>query len=163
MKSRFFPVIFTFLALFSFSRFYSQSNGLDIRQRALVSVDGLNLENKILFINVWKSDNAVSRENNKEFTRVSRIYEQAKLKNGLKGVTYLNISLDDPMLWRISLKKDSIETKYSLENSTGKYASLLQIFNNQPGNIVIGSDGDVLGTNIKKEDCFILFRSLITR
>jgi hypothetical protein len=139
------------------------NNGLEIRNKAMFAVSDINLENKILFINVWKSDNLESRENNKEFTRVSKIYEQAKLKNGLKGVCYINISLDDPTMWRISLKKDSIDTKYSFENSSGKYNSLTELFDNKTGNIVIGSNGEVLGNNIKKEDCFILFRSLITR
>jgi hypothetical protein len=141
----------------------SQVNGSDVRNNVLKLFDDVDLENKILFINVWKSDNFESRENNKEFVRVSKIYQQAKLRNGSKGVCYINISLDDPAMWRISLKKDSIDTKYSLENGSGKYNGLLTMFDNKPGNIVIGNDGEVLSNNLKKDNCFYLFRSLITR
>jgi hypothetical protein len=156
-------LLIAFSLIFSISSFKGQINGSELRNKVLLSVNDINLENKILFVNVWKSDNPESRENNREFARVSKIYEQAKLKNGLKGVSYINISLDDPAMWRIALKKDSIDTKFSLENSNGEYNSLVELFNSKPGNVVVGNDGEILGTNIKKEDCFILFRSLITR
>ena len=138
--------------------------GLEIRNTAVSLVPELDLMNKILFINVWRSDDHESRENNKEFLRVSNIYSQAKLKNGSSGVAYVNICLDHELhTWVMSIKKDEIVSKFSLENSGDNYKTLVKYFDGNPGSIVIGNDGATLAKGIKKDDCFPLFRSFITR
>ncbi len=142
----------------------AQVSGSDYRSSVASLISDLNLENKILFINVWQSSNIDSRENNKEFLRVSNIFKDAKLKNGNKGVAYVNLCLDkDTYLWMMSVKRDSIVSNYNLENTTNNYASLAKLFNDYPGNVIVGSDGTILAKDIKKENCFNLFRSLITR
>ncbi len=139
-------------------------NGTEIRNNSLELIPELDLQNKILFINVWQSSNIESRENNKEFLRVSGIYHQAKLKNGSKGVAYINICLDAEVYnWVLCTKRDSIVSKYNLENSTDKYNSLVKYFNGKPGSLIIGEDGTIINKDLKKEDCFASFRSLITR
>jgi hypothetical protein len=138
--------------------------GNEIRSKILSTIPNVELENKILFINVWKSSDFESRENTKEFLRVANIYKQAKLKNGLKGVTFINISLDDNVqTWSISVQKDGLQTDYNFENTSGKYSDVLQLLNNKAGSLVINTNGDVLATDLKKDDCFPLFRSQITR
>jgi len=139
-------------------------SGSDIRNVSLDLIPELNLQNKILFINVWQSSDISSRENNKEFLRVSSIYEKARLKNGSAGVAFINLSIDNELYnWIISTKKDSLISNYNLENTSGKYKSLANYFDGKTGNIVIGSDGTIIAREIKKEDCFNLFKSLITR
>ena len=139
-------------------------NGTSIRNTCIELIPELNLENKILFINFWQSSDLLSRENNKEFLRIGNIYTQAKLKNGLAGVVYLNVCLDSELYnWIVSTKKDSIISAFNLENTSGKYKSIINYFDGKPGNIVIGNDGTIISKDMKKEDCFILFRSLITR
>lgn len=139
-------------------------NGNEIRAKVLSTVPNVELENKILFINVWKSSDYESRENTKEFLRVANIYKQAKLKNGLNGVTFVNISLDDnAQTWSISVQKDGLQTDHNFENTTGKYSDLLQLLNNKTGSLVVNSNGDILARDMKKDDCFPLFRSQITR
>jgi len=138
--------------------------GIEIRNNAISLVQDLDLMNKILFINVWRSDDEQSRENNKEFLRVSNIYSQAKLKNGSSGIAFVTICLDPELhKWVMSIKKDEIVTKYNLENSTEKYNALVKFFDGKPGSIVIGNDGTTLAKDITKDDCFPLFRSYITR
>lgn len=163
MKSRIKLLVF---ALFFAASLQSnaQVSGSDYRNIVASLFPDLNLENKILFINVWQSANIDSRENNKEFLRVSNIYKEAKLKNGLKGVTFINLSIDkDTYMWMISIKKDGIVSEYNLENSTGKYDSLAKLFGDYPGNVVVGNDATIIAKDIKKENCFKTFSSLITR
>ncbi len=139
-------------------------SGNDIRNVSLDLIPELNLQNKVLFINVWQSSDIASRENNKEFLRVSSIYEKAKLKNGAAGVAFINLSIDSELYnWIISTKKDSLISNYNLENTTGKYKSLANYFDGKTGNMIIGNDGTIIARDIKKEDCFNLFKSLITR
>ncbi len=139
-------------------------NGTEIRNTSLELIPDLDLQNKILFINVWRSSDIISRENNKEFLRVSNIYHQAKLKNGTGGVAFITLCLDNELYnWVICTKKDSIVSNYNLENSTEQYKAAANYFDNKPGSLVIGADGSIIAKDLKKEDCFSLFRSLITR
>ena len=139
-------------------------DGTELRNTTMELIPELDLQNKILFVNLWKSDDLESRENNKEFLRVSNIYKQGKLKNGTSGVAYINLCLDNELYnWIVSVKKDGIESPFNLENSSQKYKALIKYFDGKTGNIVIGNDGSIIGENLKKDDCFILFRSLITR
>jgi hypothetical protein len=138
--------------------------GSEIRSTATSLVNDLDLANKILFINIWRSDDMESRENNKEFLRVSNIYSQAKLKHGSAGVAFINICIDHELYtWVMSTKKDETTSKFSLENSTDKYKALVKYFDGKTGSVVIGNDGTTLARDIKKDDCFPLFRSFITR
>src|SRR5688572_20393995 len=135
--------------------------GSEIRNLTVNLVSDLDLTNKILFINVWRSDDLDSRENNIEFLRVSNIYTQAKLKNGSAGVAFVNICLDPELYnWVVSTKKDETVSKYSLENSTEKYNSLARYFDGKPGSFVIGADGSTLAKDLNKDNCFNLFKSL---
>ena len=159
--------LFLLIVSFGFIHFSGNAqtlNGTEIRNTALELIPELDLQNKILFINIWQSSSVESRENNKEFLRVSDIYYKAKLKNGVKGVAYINICLDNELYnWVLSTKRDSIVSKYNLENSTQKYKSLVNYFDGKPGSLVLGNDGDLISKDLKKEDCFKLFLSLITR
>lgn len=159
-----FFLLFVTFGLMHFSVNAQTLNGTDIRNTALELIPELDLQNKILFINVWQSGDIESRENNKEFLRVSDIYHKAKLKNGSQGVAFVNICIDNDLYtWVISTKRDSIASKYNLENTTQKYKSLVNYFDHKPGSLVIGNDGAIIYKDLKKEDCFKLFLSLITR
>ena len=95
---------------------------------------------------------------------MSAIYEKAKLKNGASGVAFINLNIDSELYnWIIATKKDSVISNYNLENTSGKYKSLANYFDGKTGNMVIGNDGTIIARDIKKEDCFNLFKSLITR
>jgi hypothetical protein len=163
MKKRF-QLIFIAALFLALRPCNAQVSGNDYRNTVVSLIPDIHLENKILFINVWQSSQLDSRDNNKEFLRVSTMYSSAKLKNGLKGVCYVNLSLDkDVYMWMMSIKRDSITSGYNLENTSGKYDSLAKLFGDFTGNIIVGSDGAIIAKDIKKEKCFPTFLSLITR
>ncbi len=141
-----------------------QNKDADYRSLIQATIPDIKLENKILFINVWQSGDFESRANNKEFIRVSNIYKGAKLKGGLKGVCYVNISLDKPLsIWEIALKRDSIISDYCLENNSAKYDAIIKEFDNKTGNVVVSSTGEVIKTGLDDQGCFKFFNKLITR
>lgn len=164
MKSKLKSIALALFAILISNYVQAQVSGNDFRNSVSELIPQVNLENKILFINVWQSSNIDSRENNKEFLRVSNIYQAAKLKNGNKGVAYINLSLDkDAYMYIMSVKRDSVSTPFTFDNTTGKYNDLAKLFGDFTGNVIVGSDGNIIAKDIKKENCFSLFRSLITR
>jgi hypothetical protein len=164
MKTKFKLILIAAYFLAIFNPLSAQVSGDDYRKSVLELIPDVNLENKILFINVWQSSNIESRENNKEFLRVSNIYKGAKLKNGLKGVVYVNLSIDkDTYLWMMSIKRDGIVCDYNMENTTGKFDALSKLFGDFTGSVVVGSDGTIIAKDVKQDKCFPLFLSLITR
>ena len=46
----------------------------------------INTENKLIALCVWSSDNAESRETNKEYNRLYHVYQEAILKDARKGM-----------------------------------------------------------------------------
>lgn len=164
MKKHFIPLLMALILFAGFNSLKAQVSGNDYRKVVMDLLPEVNLDNKILFINVWQSSNINSRENNKEFLRVSNIYSAAKLKNGSKGVAFINLSLDkDLFMWMMSVKKDSVASASTLDNSTSKYEAITKLFGDFTGNVIVGSDGNIIAKDIKKENCFNIFRSLITR
>lgn len=164
MKKHFIPLLMSFILLAGFNSLNAQVSGNDYRKVVLDLLPEVNLDNKILFINVWQSSDINSRENNKEFLRVSNIYSAAKLKNGSKGVAFINLSLDkDLYMWMMSVKKDSVSSPSTLDNTSAKYEAITKLFGDFTGNVIVGADGNIIAKDIKKENCFNIFRSLITR
>lgn len=164
MQSKFKLIAIALFLMATCTSIQAQVSGNDFRNTTASLIPDINLDNKILFINVWQSSNIESRENNKEFLRVSNIYQSAKLKNGTKGVVFVNLSLDkDTYMWMMSVKRDSIISTYNIENTTGKFDTLAKLFGDFTGSVVVASDGVIIAKDIKKENCFPLFRSLITR
>lgn len=164
MKKHFIPLLMALILFAGFNSLNAQVSGNDYRKVVMDLLPEVNLDNKILFINVWQSSDINSRENNKEFLRVSNIYSAAKLKNGSKGVAFINLSLDkDLYMWMMSVKKDSVASASTLDNTTAKYEAITKLFGDFTGNVIVGSDGNIIAKDIKKENCFNIFRSLITR
>ncbi len=132
--------------------------GIEIRKEVSNVFPNIDLNNKILFISIWKSSDIQSRDNNKEFAHVSDIYEHARLKSGLNGVYFISLSIDDDKTsWYIATKKDLINNSY--ENSTHKYDELIGLLNNKTGCIVINFDGEVISNTLNKTNCFTFFNT----
>lgn len=165
MKRNTFLSCLTLVLLSVSTKFIGQVTYMnDLQTVVSKTIQDVQLENKILFINVWKSSDFESRQNTKEFFKIAKIYEYGKLSHGSKGVCFINISLDNNITeWQIAIKKDSIHNKYNLENTSGAYTEILKYFENKPGSILLGSNGELLKRNLTKENCFETFKSYITR
>lgn len=127
----------------------------------------IDFSNKLLVINHWNSTDPVLRESNKEFSRVCKIYEGAKLKGGLKGIVFVSISSDtEEIPYSICLKKDGINTRFlmcdfkafSLNSKLSKLG-----FTNEVKNVIFDSNGILLNKNIETNQIFSTFNSLLTR
>lgn len=127
----------------------------------------IDFSNKLLVINHWNSTDPVLRESNKEFSRVCKIYEGAKLKGGLKGIVFVSISSDtEEIPYSICLKKDGINTRFlmcdfkafSLNSKLSKLG-----FTNEVKNGIFDSNGILLNKNIETNQIFSTFNSLLTR
>lgn len=124
----------------------------------------VDFNNKLVFVSLWKSTDAVSREFNKEAYRVYKIYENAKLKNGEKGTVFISVNLDEEFQNRqICVNKDGIEPGVVYSNV--RLLELLEEFNvrGSQDNIVFDSTGNVQYSNINKDQIFSSIRNLIIR
>jgi hypothetical protein len=115
----------------------------------------INLDNKLIALNVWSAADQNSREANKQFKKAYSVYEYAKLKGGSKGIVCLSINKTDENA-QIILVNDGvtklIPIKLDNENDL-----------NELNNIVYNSDGVIVYKNMLNENIFNLIHKLITR
>lgn len=124
------------------------------------------LEDKLLLVTFWSSNNAESREMNKEALRVYKIYKYAKLKGGVKGVSLFTVSSDsDKKNWEIALNRDNLNDETNHVEQKGLNSDLFKALkvNQVPFNILYDSNGNELARNITSEGMFKYFNSLVTR
>lgn len=125
----------------------------------------VDFNDKLVFISVWKSTDAESREINKEAYRVYKIYERAKLKNGEKGTVFISLNLDTDEQNRVfAIGKDGLDASvvYSDTQTIDFLHSQFNLSNPQ-NTIVFDKTGAIQYTNLSKDQIFSSLRSLITR
>lgn len=114
----------------------------------------INFDEKLLALNVWQASDSESREANKEFERMYKIYEFAKLKGGLKGVVVAQLNISDETA-SIILNKDGIVKLIPIKMDIGELKSRK--------NVVFNSNGDLVYENLQSQTIFKSFLNLITR
>lgn len=157
----------SFLIILSFQLSSQTLNYNMIHNELKANYPEIDFSNKLLVINHWNSNDPVLRESNKEFSRVCKIYEGAKLKGGLKGVVFISISSDnEEITYSICLKKDNINTRFLIcdfqaFSSNSKLSKLG--FTNEVKNVVFDDNGILLNKNIETNQIYSTFNSLLTR
>jgi hypothetical protein len=115
----------------------------------------LNLENHLIAVNVWSANDVASREANKQFNNVYKIYEFAKLKGGMKGLICVTINKDGETA-SIILNNDGASKLIQL--NTVDVTSL-----NVNTNSVFDENGVEVYKNISSDKIFQSINKLITR
>jgi hypothetical protein len=116
----------------------------------------LELQNKLISVNVWSAENIESREANKAFQKTFTTYEFAKLKGGLKGVVCFLINKDNANESAIILNKDGIVKPIILKDLDPTLVSNLS-------NVVFDANGNEVYKNLPSSNVFKSFNQLITR
>lgn len=165
MKTILTTVLFLFSILSNINA-QTDSQKLDSLKKAITKINpAVDFNDKLVFISVWKSTDAESREINKEAYRVYKIYERAKLKDGEKGTVFISLNLDsDEQVRTFAIGKDSIDS--SVVYADANLIECIQsAFNssNPKNNIVLNKIGSVQYFNISKDQIFPSLRNLITR
>lgn len=143
----------------------SSDNFIELKKTIETINPNLDLTNRLIFVEVWKSSDFESRELNKEAFRVYKIYEKAKLKNGEKGVVFLSINLDDnSQIQEISIKKDSVNESV-VYTDKGMIELLKNRYNmvDSKNNMLVDKNGLVVFKNIQQDQIFSSFNFQITR
>lgn len=126
-----------------------------IKERLKAEHPEIKTENKLLVVNFWSVEDAVSREANMQLNKAYTAYEFAKLKGGLKGMIGVMISLNEEIsLNDITIGKDKVNKNISMI-STGLDAGNHKC-------IVFDSNGNVVKENAGTE-LFKEINQLITR
>jgi len=131
----------------------------EVKNLLNVSHPDLDLNEKLIAINLWSVNDKNSREHNKAFEKVCSTYAYSKLQGGRKGVVVLLFNkenLDEFSI--ITMGKDGVKCSLSFKVSDLKNAAQLP-----SKNIVFNAGGEVVYTNLSSELIFSSFQSLITR
>lgn len=116
----------------------------------------MNIENKLIVVNVWSVNDPKSREANVQINKAYTSYEFARLKGGSKGMVGVLFCEDsDVSTATIILHKDKVLKPIVINND--KYFNLQGI-----SNIIFDSNGSVVKKNTTS-DIFEEIHQLITR
>ncbi|MBA3682589.1 MAG: hypothetical protein H0W73_15730 [Bacteroidetes bacterium] len=145
----------TFL-LVALSVFLNAQSGLFSKVKKAIELEHPEIitENKLIAINIWSADDAASREANKQFNNVYKIYEFAKLKGGLKGIVCVAINKDGESA-SIILTKDGATKLIQLHN--------IDLSGVSNSNSVFDDKGVEVYKNITSDKVFESINNLITR
>jgi len=120
----------------------------------------LDVYNKIVAINVWSTTNVASRETNKEFDKVYKLCEFAKLKNGNKGAVVIGCNVDnDATLASITVTKDGITKLINVNKADYDFLNNLSAGTN----CVYDNTGAKVYENLTSDKIFNSFNQLMTR
>ena len=119
----------------------------------------INMDNKLIAFNCWSVDDQESREANKSFEKAFSVYENAKLKGGLKGIVVLAINKDNlTSSASIVFTKDGNTKIVSL-----KLEDVESMDVNAPSNAVYDSSGNEVYRNLNPSVIYNSINRLITR
>lgn len=125
------------------------------------------LDDKFIMISFWSVSDLESRGTTKEMQRVFKIYENAKLLNGAKGVYFLNFCINtDKLNHKLAIQKDSLVNNLSFILNQEDYSELnnsLKLSGNRNKTLLFNSKGDIISSDFKKEEVFKLLLNQITR
>jgi hypothetical protein len=144
------------LLLFAGNLFSQENLFKKIKEQVKKEHPEMNVENKLLVINVWSVKDAKSREANSQINKAYTIYEYAKLKGGVKGMIGVLFCTDNDLSTEtIILNKDKTTKPIVLNDNAG--INLQGI-----SNMIFDSTGNVVAKNITV-DIFEEVHQLITR
>lgn len=119
----------------------------------------INLDGKLLSVNIWSLDNQESRDANKSFDKAYKVYEGAKLKGGPRGIVSIAVNIDNlTSTASIAYQKDNVTKLLSF-----KLDDISDLKNPGFSNIVYDSKGFMVFQDLKSGDIFQSINSLITR
>jgi len=119
----------------------------------------LDVNNKIIVINVWSAANNVSRETNKEFDKAYKLWEFAKLKNGNKGVVVISCNVDDATTANIATTKDGISKLINVNKADYDFLKNVSVGTS----IVFDNTATKVYEDLSADKIFNSFNKLITR
>lgn len=126
-----------------------------IKERLKAEHPEIKTENKLIVVNFWTAEDALSREANIQLNKAFAAYEFAKLKGGTKGMIGVMVSLnEDQSLIDITCGKDKVTKNISLV-SKGMLIG-------ERKNIIYNSNGEMMKENFGTE-IFKEINQLITR
>lgn len=122
-----------------------------IKDRLRAEHPELKTENKLLVVNFWSAEDAISREANIQLNKAYSTYEFAKLKGGSKGMIGVMISLNEEIsLNDITIGKDKVNKNISLTSSGLDAGSHKTIIYDSNGNLMKESAGTELFKEINQ-------------
>jgi hypothetical protein len=118
----------------------------------------ISLSDKLIAFNVWSLNDAESRQANKDFEKTYNVYQNARLKGGLRGIVVLAVNQDNLSSEAvIALTKDGITKMISVKHT--------DIADLEPGikNRVFDSAGAEVYRDLPASTIYSSINHLITR
>lgn len=130
-----------------------------IKAAIIEAQPGIMTDNRLIAFNLWSVEDAGSREANKSFEKVYKVYEYAKLKGGLHGIIVVTINKNDlSNVAAVAMSKDGVTKLISL-----RLQDLNGVETGPARNMVFNSSGQVVYQDLPAGKIFESINQLITR
>ncbi len=145
------------LLVFLVNTFLAQDNlYLKIKEQIIKEYPKVNLENKLLALNIWSANKPQSKKANSELNTAASTFGYAKLKGGVKGIIAVTICIDtEKSAATIMLSKENLTKILIIEKDNLDVAGL--------SNIVFDANGMQIYKDVPAEEIFSSIQKLITR
>jgi G:T/U-mismatch repair DNA glycosylase len=148
--------------IINFCGFAQTANFQDVKSLVQTYVSDVNLDNKLIALQVWSVNSKESREQNKAFDKAYKTFEWARLKGGNKGILCVTLCLDQSSTATIAFTKDGITTLKTISiqdiSNTASFQNLTSTYN-----IVFDNKGQKVYESIPSTKIFSSIQQLITR
>jgi hypothetical protein len=132
---------------------------VEVKKMINISHPEINLENKLIAVNVLNLSNKESKDATKQFEKAYSVYEYAKLKGGKNGFVSVSVIKEElSSMITISLKRDNIIKTILLKVEDISFKGELNF-----SNYVFNSVGNVVYKDLPTSKIFESINSLITR
>lgn len=149
------------LVLTAFNQLLSAQTDLYFRIKKLLTETHpeINMDERLLAFNIWSANDPESREANKHFDRVYKIYEYARLKGGTRGIVVISFNKENLSgMATITQDRDGIEKliRFKLDD-LGNFART------PVHNLIFDSKGAEVYKDLPADKIFGAVNQLITR
>jgi hypothetical protein len=150
-------IIFLLALVCGIETITAQTNSVEkIYSYLLNHSSGIDLQNKLVMVNIWSSTSLNSRECNKAMDKTMQTYQYAKLKGGAKGMVAFDICIDNTSnAIQIIRTKDGIKHMLELPNDKN--------FSFNEGNFTFDANGKLIAQNTPSTKIYETVHQLITR
>jgi hypothetical protein len=155
--------IFLFLfASIAFCATAQTASFADVRTLIQSQADGIDLNNRLVALQVWSVNSPESREQNKAFDKTFTTFEWAKLKGGKHGIVCITVCIDPSSSATIAFTKDGITKLKTISKQDVAYLTSLQSLN-ASYNVVFDANGQKVYESLPSGKIYSSIQQLITR